>query len=770
MENDWHLQPENPDRQGRGRAVGRGRRWSFELRIRPKEAATFQVHLLSSPAGDEVAELQLPFPMRCADGVMEALEASVRGDRRHLAPEPTPLSEGGRGTPHDSLVEIGASLFRALFPAPVRRRWDECVEEVGERPGAGLRLVLKSDPTCGATADLHRLPWELLRDPRSGEFLALSRKTQPIRQLALDQIAVLDVPAPATKLRILVVLSCPSGVESLDLARERRKIEEAVAERSEIELQVLANPTFGEVTETLRCGGFHVLHYMGHGAFDRATGEGRLIVADADGGAAALPAERLAQVIRDVDTLRLVVLNACDTGRSATATEQPFTGLAHALLRGGVPAVLAMQLPIPDGAAIELSRVFYRHLAAGEAVDEALAEARVAVYAAERDGGFGAWAIPVLFVRRPELAIFRPRQPADEGPGPWRRWLPVAVLLLLVAGIVSLFHVKAPWAGVELDVTASRVAFTLDEPRSVVDALALAELAVPDLQRFRHPDPAAGTDRTVSADQVAAERLGVLARVSGASSGGLSLDDSCLPARTRVELERVGPRDLRLALEPAGAESSGCGEEVTASVGQGVTLRLVPGPSEARDLGAGGTLSMTPRDGRIVLDLTLAAATRARFHTPLIVAGLQFSRVQEEVAGGSSTLREVSTLRSGTVTLRPLGGGEPAENEVEPEEPVSLDGVSGRITRLELDEEDEGLLRVHFRGRAQAVTGWDDQGNPIDFMPTWSQSPWIVRLGTTASVLVAALGLFGQVGGLLRWGAARRPVRSGNGRLGPEPN
>lgn len=405
-------------------------RWSFELRIRPYGDSAFRIHLLSSPAGDEVAELELPFPAGEIDGVVRELERSAAGHRRHLRPEMVPPTGTEEEKPDERLRTIGEALFEALFPPPVRRRWQECVDEIGQEPGRGLRLVLKSDPTCPATADLHRLPWELLRDPRTGGFLALSRKTTVVRQLTLDDAAVLEEPEPARKLRILAVLSAPPGLEPLDLARERRTIEEAVAERSEIELTLLENPTFSELTDTLRSSPFHVLHFMGHGTFDRDAREGHLLLPGPDGRPVRLAADRLTQVIRDVDSLRLVFLNACETGRAMQGSEQPFAGLAHALIRGGVPAVVAMQVAVPDRAAIELSRVFYRRLAAGETVDEALAEARVAVFAArsaEGAGGAGAWAVPALFVDRPELKIFRPRRAGSvdragtRGTRGWRR-------------------------------------------------------------------------------------------------------------------------------------------------------------------------------------------------------------------------------------------------------------------------------------------------------------------------------------------------------------
>jgi len=754
----------------RRRAPEAPHRWSFEIRIRSNGTA-YQVHLLSSPAGDEVAELELPFSTRHIGRIMERLEGSVSGGYRHVVPEEESADPDGLTDPGTSLQEIGAALFGALFPPTVRRRWEECVEEIDRQPERGLRLVLKSDPTCTETADLHRLPWELLRDPRSGGFLALSRKTTVVRQISVDEAAVLDEPKPARHLRVLAVLSQPEGVTSLELTRERKRIEEAVAGHPDIELHALENPTFTELTETLRAEDWHVLHFMGHGAFDPQAGQSVLLLPGPDGTSTRLSAERLAQIIRDVESLRLVVLNACDTGRSPQPDEQPFTGLAHALVRGGVPAVIAMQLPIPDRAAIEMSRTFYRRLADGEEVDEALAEARVAVYAAEGTGDFGAWAVPVLFVRRPDLRIFRPRRQGANGrassggllSGRWPRRAALAGLALAAAAVIALFFVRAPWARVEMEAEATSVSFVLDSEQRFVDTFGLVELAAPDLEAFRRPDPETGADRTVARTDTGTdggpERLGVLASAADQTAPHLFLDQACLPAGTRIEIEQTAPRELRLALDLPPETRSSCGRLVTASFGPGILLRQIPGLAPPVHLTESGALSMIPRAGHLDLDLRLADRDDLDLDLPLDVTQLDFREIRELVAPEATSIREVSTLNVGSLKLEPLGGGEPTPVEVDRYKAISFAGLRGELTGLSLGEEH---LRLAFRGRADAVTTTGFDGAPVDLMPTWSQTPWALRLGAGGSTLLAVLGFFGQVGGLWRWGAQRQTARPGD--------
>ena len=59
------------------------------------------------------------------------------------------------------------------------------------------------------------------------------------------------------------------------------------------------------------------------------------------------------------EPLRLVFLNACKTGTTSVRSGvHPFAGVATALIRERVPAVVAMQFPISDQAAIAFAADF----------------------------------------------------------------------------------------------------------------------------------------------------------------------------------------------------------------------------------------------------------------------------------------------------------------------------------------------------------------------------------------------------------------------------
>ncbi len=126
-----------------------------------------------------------------------------------------------------------------------------------------------------------------------------------------------------------------------------------------------------------------------------------------------LSGQYLGALLHDEETLRLVVLNACEGAR--TGTSDPFAGAAQSLVQQGLPAVIAMQFEVTDQAAITFSREFYSAVADGYPVDGALAEARKGIFATGNDVE---WGTPVLYMRLPDGKVFDVARPAEKQPAP----------------------------------------------------------------------------------------------------------------------------------------------------------------------------------------------------------------------------------------------------------------------------------------------------------------------------------------------------------------
>jgi peptidoglycan hydrolase-like protein with peptidoglycan-binding domain/CHAT domain-containing protein len=315
---------------------------------------------------------------------------------------------GGDGPPTMDAEQLGGALADALLCSDVGTAYEQATIRAAAN-GRGVRLTL----SLAATPALLSVPWEFLyRRPR---FLASQRRTPLVRLLETGSL----VPPPTidAKVRMLAVVASPSDLPPLDVEAERRRIEQVVAGMAaaeRVELDWLDPATPRALRHALRDGNYHVLHYVGHSAFT-ANGEGMLYLEqETDGRSVGVDSTLFANLLSDQDRLRLVVLNSCEGAR--TTLTDPYAGVATTLIQLGVPAVVAMQFEISDDAALLFAEELYTNLVGRQdPIDAAVAEARKAVYT-EVDAI--EWATPVLFVRDPDVELFRFEVPAAPLPPP----------------------------------------------------------------------------------------------------------------------------------------------------------------------------------------------------------------------------------------------------------------------------------------------------------------------------------------------------------------
>lgn len=377
----------------------------FVIRFSPGPGGGYNVQV-ESPQGPGDHLFAIPESLR---ELAEPLAVSMReGDVRDAVP---------RNRKTEALPwEIGAELFRALFQGDVLSRFEKSSGEIFSREEEGLRILIEVDPRNPELAPVQNLPWEFLYDPGKGDFFALDRKTPVVRCLRVPRKRR-PAPLQEKRLRILALSASPIGCPPLDLERERRNLEEAW-KGPIVPLQKTGRE---EIHQVFRKASIHVLHYMGHGSFDRTSGEGTLLLEGKDGAVLPVNGRVLGEDLKRFQDLRLVVLNACHTGRSVgDAGPNPFAGVATALVMGGIPAVIAMSQPISDPAAVAFSQALYERLAAGDPVEAALADARLAIH--RTDGKSGEWGTPILFLR-----------PTREG---FPRWLKRLLAASLAASVI----------------------------------------------------------------------------------------------------------------------------------------------------------------------------------------------------------------------------------------------------------------------------------------------------------------------------------------------
>lgn len=401
----------------------------------------FVSRVIQSPAGEAEAPFVSPVAPEELNRLWQtALEVRYRGVR-DFRPPAAPSSMSPL-TAELSLEELGNRLFQALFAGPVRTCW---ARSTALYPDGVLRLKLQLNLVDPALAPLADLPWEYLFSLEQGGFIGLRRSTPILRHLRLPlQMAE---PPVAQPLRVLVVSAQHRSMPWLTLQEEGERIATALTGLPGVETLPLHNPAIEDLRNALLTKDFHILHFMGHGGFDAASGQGVLYFTGRNGELLAISGGLLATHLAGFPFLRLVFLNACETARANSRA--PFAGVAAALLKAGLPAVIAMQRPVQDKAALEFSRTVYHRLASGDPIDAAVTEGRLAI---TRDrGALLDWGTPVLFLRTEALFAEKPTvlekniQFAEPKQKPKQRNLYPALLAGILAAGLGIAGMLEPW-------------------------------------------------------------------------------------------------------------------------------------------------------------------------------------------------------------------------------------------------------------------------------------------------------------------------------------
>ncbi len=334
-----------------------------------RDGDELDVRVLGSPAGETTTRrVTLPDVVRAWPG---GVGDAGRADPRDAGPaDGTAVAEG---SDEGAEREVGPALFATLFHGDALTRYRESRRRVAAL-SAGLRVVLRFSEGADAW------PWELLWDPEHRRFLALDENVAIVR--CTEMPARDGAPAIVGPLRVLVAISTPPGTGVLDAAAEERLVREQLAPvlaGGALELDVIRDASLDGIRRRLQDDDVHVFHYIGHGAVLPDAGS-VLVLTGPDGQASTRRADELAALLGPVRTLRLAVLNSC---HGSPADDDPFAGAAPALVKAGVPAVVAMRRAIGDRAAIAFAAELYGQLVAGARIETAVTRGRAALFSSD---------------------------------------------------------------------------------------------------------------------------------------------------------------------------------------------------------------------------------------------------------------------------------------------------------------------------------------------------------------------------------------------------
>lgn len=298
-----------------------------------------------------------------------------------------------------------------------------------------IQLPGASEQDNHLAAALARIAWEIARPAPNQPSLA---------ERNLHICVVHDMPPPASQalhlsagepLRVLFVFAHADGSRPLAARQERRVLTQLFERQIYPKKRVIAHYLSHGVTrqrlaaQIAENGGYHIVHWSGHG------GRNQLELDGSDGMPEAISGQDLLALFNQAGGFlpRLFFLSACYSGdifhvnnwdeffssvagtrpdapgeksldqKDIDLQQQPgYTGTAHALLQGGVPAVVAMRFAVGDEYSRELALHFYTALLAhaqAKSAGAALTMARRALLAADARTGFSACdhATPLLY-------------------------------------------------------------------------------------------------------------------------------------------------------------------------------------------------------------------------------------------------------------------------------------------------------------------------------------------------------------------------------------
>lgn len=314
------------------------------------------------------------------------------------------LLKRGRLDRRNYFEVLGRLLFDMLFDGEVKTLFEAALADTPGDERLRLKLNLKPAP-----AHLAELPWEYLYYESAGDFLATMIKLVLSRYIARG-----GEPEPKDEpLTVLLVISEPKGLNPVAAANFLREMDEW-SEEFGMNIHILDVPTADNLSASLARHRPHILHFIGHGRVNLAEKRSEIAMFnDEEGAKWWCPDKQFGRSFLKGSSVRVAFLHLCEGSVSDEGYPVSFAGMAEPLLLEGLQAVLAMQFPVPDADAVRFCSRFYRDLAKGRRLDQAVYAGRTHLIRSANIFDRRDFATPLFYMVSAD-AIVCPREEREE--------------------------------------------------------------------------------------------------------------------------------------------------------------------------------------------------------------------------------------------------------------------------------------------------------------------------------------------------------------------
>ena len=355
---------------------------------------------------------------------------------------PNPLVADRAKQVEANLIAWGQALHGVALPlqptANVLQAWAEVDAAASRRFSVSIddSVLLGSSEAekklaQEAATALLALPWELLHNGKG--FLFQGARPSRVRR-RLPNKRTLAVPVVAPPIRVLLITSRPEddACGYLDHRASALPLVAATEELGDVlRLSLLHPATYpaleAELARAQQAGEpYHVVHFDGHGVYDRRVGLGGLCFEEPND-SNKLTGRRHQLVLTNklgplLNNYRipLVLLEACQSAQAEAGSES----VASELLQRGVASVVAMSHSVLVETARRFVAAFYAELAKGQRVGQAMLAGQRALHSDPSRGqryGIGElklddWFVPVLYQVKndPQLVTATPAPQTKE--------------------------------------------------------------------------------------------------------------------------------------------------------------------------------------------------------------------------------------------------------------------------------------------------------------------------------------------------------------------